>query len=195
MIEHNPIDDSFHMNMERMRKLLDNFPITGMVDYQLYRKGELIIAEKQHNLVTDNAKLQVLDGFFRKQLTPQNGFVLSLIDNSGYSGIATSDTYTDHPGWTEFDAYIADTGALASYRGFWTPCPAVSGKTYNVTPITFTFTGNGTVKGIFVAATGSTGVGKNDWDSLYGLWGMAVMTTPLVVEIDDILKVVYTVQL
>lgn len=192
-----PVGDNLRFSMERKRRLMDLIDPQGEHQIELHRKGRIIHKENIHNVVTDNARLQILDAFFQHGAQPTHGFVMSIIDDAAYGGTSVTDTYTHHPGWNEFIQYQADTGVLFLYRGIWTPCAAVVGKTYNVTPISFSFTDNGRIRGIWVAACGvSEGIVKNQFnDGSFGLWSTALLTNPLDVEIEDVLKVIYTVQI
>lgn len=191
------VGDNLRFMMERKRRLLDLLDPRGEHQIELHRKGKVIHKETIHNVVTDNARLQILDAFFQHGAQPTHGFSMSIIDDAGYSGTSVTDTYTHHPGWDEFQQYQADTGALFLYRGFWTPCPAVVGKTYNITPISFSFTDNGRIRGICVIANGvAEGPVKGTWNAgAFGLWSTSLLTNPLDVEIEDVLKVIYTVQI
>lgn len=139
-------------------------------------KGEYDIT----NLVTNGGKDSILNVYFdaAAQITT---WYIGLIDNSGYTGIAATDTMASHGGWNEFTTYSE------TVRQTWGVGASSGQSVTNASPATFSINGSGTVKGIFVVSnstkSGTTGT----------LWSAALFAANVAVVNGDSLKITYTV--
>ena len=140
------------------------------------KKGEYFL----DNGVTTVGKNHILDVEFHAA-TQVTTWYIGLIDNSGYSALADGDTMSSHAGWNEFTTYDEST------RQEWTEGAASSGSITNSTPVTFTISGSGTIKGLFVVSnstkSGTTGT----------LWATGTFASTVPVVDNDVFKVTYTV--
>jgi hypothetical protein len=107
---------------------------------------------------------------------------LGLIDNSGYSALANTDTMASHAGWAEFILYSQAT------RPAWGVGAASSQQVTNATAMTFDITGSGTVKGGFLCSnstiSGTTGTH----------WATALLSAAQAVNNGDQIKLIYTIE-
>jgi hypothetical protein len=117
--------------------------------------------------------------------TQITAWYLGLISNSGFVQLAAADTLASHAGWSELTTYSSAT------RPQWTPLAAAatsSGVTTvaNSTVVSFTLSGTGSVRGVFLASAsdkgGTTGT----------LYSHAVLDAGATAFTDgDVLKVTY----
>lgn len=117
-------------------------------------------------------------------LAPVQATRVGIISDAGFTGVSSSDTHSNHPGWVEVAA-IAGVN-----RPTWTPSVAGSGLLGTTTPASFTFTGNGNFRGVFlssVAPIGSVAPGV--------LYNTAYAVTALPYAIAGTLDVSFTVRL
>lgn len=145
-----------------------------------WRNGELIATYETLNDITNEGKNAIFNDFFNAVAGTANWY-LSFINNSGYSGVAASDTMASHAGWSEFTTYSQ------ANRVAWGQGTAASQSITNAVAATFDITGTATLKGIFVTTNntkaGTTGV----------LWATALFSSDVSVVNGDQLKVSYTV--
>lgn len=141
----------------------------------------MLIGEQNfHNGIVDVGANLLLDVMFHDgtKVTP---WYISLIDSSGYSALAAADTMASHAGWNEFTTYTE------ANRVEWTEGAAATRSITNASAVTFSISGSGTLKGIFVTSSntkaGATGT----------LWSTALFSEPPVVANLDTLKIFYTV--
>lgn len=73
-----------------------------------------------------------------------------LIAEAGFTGVDPTDTHDLHPGWTEQSGYSGS-------RPVWIPDVAASGQLGTGAAATFTFTADGTLKGVFLADVATVG--------------------------------------
>lgn len=144
------------------------------------RNGEVIGVYQTTNGIVDVGVNSLLDVTFRNQ-TQIASWYMGLVDNSGFTAYANSDTMSSHSGWGELTAYSEAT------RPQWSPAAASARAVSNSTPIDFTINGSGTVKGVFITSnntkSGTTGT----------LWATASFASTVPVINGDVLKVTYTV--
>lgn len=172
-----------------MKKLLErifgkpNFQPRHDVYIELVDKfGKIKARQKVRNGITNEGKDDNLDVYFSDGTqTAGSSWYIGLIDNSGYSALAATDTMASHAGWNEFTSYSE------ANRVAWGPGAAASQSITNASPATFNINGSGTVKGVFVVTnntkSGSTGI----------LWATALFSADVPVSNGDQLKVTYTV--
>lgn len=116
--------------------------------------------------------------------TPLTAWYIGLINNSGYTALADSDTMASHAGWTEFASYDEAT------RQEWTAGTASARQITNATPVDLTISASGNVKGLFIvggtgAATKSAATGT--------LWATAAFATVYPVADGTVLRLTYVV--
>jgi hypothetical protein len=133
------------------------------------------------NGVTNEALNSILNVYLRAQ-TQISAWYLGLIDNSGFSTLASADTLASHAGWSESQAYAAAT------RPQWSPGAAASQAVTNSTTVDFAMNATATIRGLFVASANDKG----------GTTGVLFSTAAFTggnqsVNNGDTLKVTYTV--
>lgn len=172
------ITQSVVTEMERDRDLVHQVTPRGKFFAQLFDKeGTLKWEGELHNAVTNEGKNHWLGVQFHGD-TQVTTWYIGLIDNSGWTAEAASDTLASHTGWSEFTSYSGN-------RQSWGPGASASQSITNSTPVQFTMTGSGTLKGIFVASVATGTSGK--------LWATADFGSTIPVSTSDVLKVTYTV--
>ena len=163
-----------------------------------YRNGQRINEYHFRNGVTNQGKNSVLNIMFHAA-TQITAWYLGLIDNSGYSALAVTDTYDDinqtANGWDEFTSYTDPANSDSSTtRPAWDEGSASGQSITNSTVATFDITGSGTVKGLFLVGGGTASNTKGDHASDGTLWATALFSSgDVVVQNGDQLKVTYTV--
>lgn len=163
------------------KKTVSNFIPQGRVKIELIRNGNVIQEFEQPNLIVNQGKNYILDVMFNggTQIANNSWFV-GLISNSGYSAIVAGDTAASHAGWSEFISYD-ETGRVG-----WGCGAASSQAVTNTTPLTFTISASGTVKGVFVISNSTKGGTSGT------LWAAALFSSDVVVADNDELRVTYT---
>jgi len=193
---------------QAVASLVQNGPIAKPVDTSLKLKGKYVVQHWRdgkrinewhfRNDITNEGKNKLLDVHFHADAAITAWF-LGLIDNSGYTALAATDTYDDIDqagnGWDEFQAYTdAGNGDSATTRPAW-PEDAASGQSITNSAVAiFDITGTGTVKGLFLVGgiananlKGNHEPGGNLWaTALFGSGDVAVLNS-------DQLKVTYTI--
>jgi hypothetical protein len=155
-----------------------NLPLRGKFFIEHRNKdGKLIGLYRVPNGIVDEGLNKILDDMFNSG-TQSATWYIGLIDNSGYTAVAASDTLASHAGWTEFTAY-------SGTRKTWTVGAASSRSVTNSSTVDFTMTGAGAVRGIFTCDVTSGTSGK--------LWATALFSSSITVAISDVLKITYTV--
>lgn len=141
------------------------------------KDGKLIGLYRIPNGIVDVGMNFILDCMFNSG-TQSATWYIGLIDNSGYTAVADSDTLASHAGWTEFTTY---TGG----RKAWGVGAAAARAVTNGTTVDFTMTGAGAVRGIFTTdqSAGTSPV----------LWATALFSSSITVASSDVLKITYTV--
>lgn len=145
------------------------------------KDGVVKHTEEFDNGVTTLGKNLMLDVMFHGA-SASGTWYIGFIDNSGYTAVAASDTLAAKA-WNEFVTYDE------SARQAWTEGAASAGSITSSAVSTFTISGSGTLRGIFVADSstrgGTTGV----------LWSTALFASATAVADDDQIKITYTVNL
>jgi hypothetical protein len=132
------------------------------------------------NGITNEGKDYWLNAAFNAG-TQVNPWYISLIDATGFTAVDATDTMASHVGWTEFTSYSEGT------RVDWAEDPASGQSITNSTPITFTISSAGTLKGGFVTSDSTKG------GTTGTLWATALFAADIPVAISDLLKITYTV--
>jgi hypothetical protein len=113
--------------------------------------------------------------------TAAANWVISLINNSGYTALAAADTMGSHTGWTEWTGYT-QANRVAWGQG------ASSGQTVtNGTPAVFDINADGSVIGIFVCNNNTKG------GTTGTLWAHGTFNAAVPVTTGDQLKITYAV--
>lgn len=105
---------------------------------------------------------------------------LGLIDNSGFSEVASGDTASSHGGWNESTAYSE------SVRQTWSPGAASGGVITNGTAASFTMNATATIKGAFLISNSTKG------GTTGTLWATGLFDTAQTLSSGQVLKVTYT---
>lgn len=115
------------------------------------KDGNLVWTRHIKNLVTTQGLNALLDTLFDASGYTASWFA-GLVSDSGFSAYAAGDTLASHAGWTEFTSYTGNRKAIA-----WGA--AAAGVIASSSIGTFTASGTGTIKGLFVtsAETGTSG--------------------------------------
>ncbi|KKM24572.1 hypothetical protein LCGC14_1603760 [marine sediment metagenome] len=179
------------------RGQVEGFDPKGKFHAELWRGGKCIHREEFANGITDEGKKKIFDLYFLyADVDVPNGTTektyIGLV-NTG-STLASGDTYVTHAGWTEFTSYTVSASAK---RGEWTAGAATGAGTVSITnasPVTFDFTGSGTVDGIFVVSGTTTEIEvQSNVTAGNILWSTGDLAAPLAVVSADQLKITYTV--
>jgi hypothetical protein len=186
-----PVTDLVAGEMVRGRGVTDAVGPKGIIKYELYRGGKLLVAPTlAPNGVANLAKNTLLDMWFNGGAGSGSAWAIGLVDQSTYTAFQATDTITSHSGWTEFTSYTVSGSGTT--RGNWAQGAAAGQAVTNPSPVVFDFagiTGTATVQGIFVVSS----ITKGGTDGL--LWSSASFLAPLTVQTGDQLRVTYTVQL
>lgn len=147
------------------------------------------------NGITNEGKNKLLDVMFHG-VTAITTWFMGLIDNSGYTALAATDTYDDinqaGNGWDEFTNYTESASAVN--RSTWAEDAASGQSITNSTVSVFDITGTGTVKGLFLGGGLANAELKSDHDPSGTLWATALFGSgDVAVQNGDQLKVTYTV--
>lgn len=170
----------------------------GHFKVEHWRNGKRINEYVFPNGITNEGKNKLLNVMFHGT-TAVATWWLGLVDNSGYTALAATDTYDDinqvANGWDEFTSYTdAGNGGSASTRPQWNEGAASGQSITNSSPAVFDLTGSGTVKGVFLVGGDAGSQNKGDHTAGSTLWATALFTSgDVVVANGDQLKVTYTV--
>lgn len=173
--------------------------LRGKFYVEHWRNGERIDAREFSNGIVNEGKNLLLNVMFHGT-TAIGTWYIGLIDNSGYSALASDDIYDDIDqagnGWDEFKNYTDDGNSdSTTTRPTWTEGAASSQSITNSSPVIFDITGaGGTVKGLFlVGGTNAQTKGDHTASGNY-LWATALFSGGDVAVINgDQLKITYTV--
>lgn len=130
-------------------------------------QGNLKWSTVAYNLVTTQGKNDLLDKYLSGSAYTASWFC-GLISSVGYTAIAAADTMASHAGWTEAGGTNAPT--YTGNRPAITFAAASGASKSSSGGLSFTFTGAGTVKGMFATTV-------NTKDGTTGLLYNAVLFT------------------
>lgn len=121
-------------------------------DWKVYDvDGALLREGTDHNLVPTAALNDVLSVYLVAG-AQKTTWYLGLVNNSGFSAFAASDTSASHAGWTELTSYDETTRRTVTFSA-----PA-SGSTNNTaSPVSFTASGSIDIKGLFLISVSTKG--------------------------------------
>lgn len=153
--------------------------------------GRVKWQERLNNTVVTVGKNLALDTYLAGSSYTVTGPYMGLISSVSWSAINAADTMSSHSGWTEAGATNAPTYSGTRKTCAWSS--ASSGSKALSSSLVFTFTGAGTVKGIFVVF-GSGAV--NTIDNTSGtLYSAGLFAADRVVANGDTLTISYTASL
>lgn len=122
-----------------------------------------------------------LDIYFRNG-SPSATWHMGLIDNSGFTALASGDTMASHSGWTENQDYDEAT------RPAWSPGAASGGVVENSSAVDFTMNSVVTIKGLFI-------VDENTKGGTSGiLWSTGLLPVPQEVQSGSVLRGYYSLE-
>lgn len=125
--------------------------------------------------------LNLLQDVMFKGATQVTTWYLTLIDNSGYTGVSTADTHASHSGWTEFTSFSGS-------RPAWSPGTPASGALASSAATSFTISAAGNIRGIAVVSLTT----KGSTDGASYLWATALAPSVVAVADTQVLQVYYT---
>jgi len=177
--------------------VLDILRPVGVFRVEHWRKGEMIEVYHAPNLVTNEAKNRLFNGFFNAAATyaRYETWYLGLVDNADPTpSPAVGDVYAQINGtntWDTWEAYDEST------RPAWTSGASGSQIITNASPVVFTISASGAVYGLFLAGGPNAATkGDNTAGSLPNeniLWCVTGFASgPVSVQDDDQLKVTYS---
>lgn len=161
-------------------------PWNGRFIMEHYRDGKLIHREIAPNGVTDVGINAVLEHLFNAG-TLSTTWYIGLINNSGFTALASTDTMASHAGWTELTAY--DEFGTNPGREIYNPAAAASRMVTNSAATAgYTFNATNSVKGAFLVdddgdPTPTVGI----------LLATATFTSARAVEDNDVINLTYIV--
>ena len=143
------------------------------------REGHLLECIKINNGIVNEGVAHAYDCVFHASAQITTWYI-GLIDNSGYTALANTDTMASHAGWNEFVNYSEAT------RVEWAEGATSNRTISSATPSDFSITGSGTIRGGFLvsnsAKSGTTGV----------LWSTGIFSNPPTVANGETLKITYS---
>jgi hypothetical protein len=174
------INQEASVSVTRVRKLLQAMLFHNPVYVEHVRNGKVIATYETTNGIT-NAGMNALLGIMFHGVTQITTWYASLINNSGFTALADADTMASHTGWTEWTNYDETD------RVEWDEDAASGRAITNSTPMEFTMSASGTLKGLLVVSDdtkgGTTGT----------LWATAAFGSTVTVNTDDVLRITYAV--
>ena len=177
-------DNKAEASVTRQREIRNIFNPKGYFTVEHFDKdGNLKNTHTFNNGVTDLGINTALDILFRDAVAKITGWVIGLIDTSGFTAVAAADIMSSHTGWVEFTQYSE------ANRVPWTTIAAAAKAITNSTPATFNINAGGAenVEGVFI-------VDQNTKGGTTGtLWATALFSGSIPVTNGDQLKVTYTV--
>lgn len=172
--------------------------LRGKFEVEHWRNGERINTYQLKNGITNEGKDKLLNIMF-DAATQITTWYLLLIDLSGFTALAATDTYDNIDqagnGWDEFKNYTdGNNGDDTTTRPEWGPDAASAQSITNSTVAVYNITGSGTVKGIGGVGGIANANLKGDHAPGGTLWATALFTSgDVAVQNSDQLKVTYTV--
>lgn len=184
--------------LKNRNSLQQRFNPRGRFDVEHWRGGLLLARHSFPNGIVNEGKDNIFDVYFDSGTQITTWYML-LIDNSGFSALASDDTYDDinqaGNGWDEFEDYTdAGNGDSTVTRPVWNPDPASGESISNGSQVVFDITASGTVKGLGIVGGGAASNTKGDHASDGTLWATALFDQGDTAVVNgDQLKITYTV--
>lgn len=173
--------DAIGCGMVSRRNQTDQLALAGKYTWEHWRDGKLLDSGEFPNGITNEGKNDILDVYFSDATaTAAASWYISLIVDTGYTGLAAGDTMSSHSGWSEYTSYSQST------RPAWGPGNPASQSITNASPVVFNFTGSAVIKGIFITSVNTKGgtTGK--------LWSTGLFAADRSVVNGDEIRVNYT---
>lgn len=167
---------------QNAHRVPDQLQPKGKFHLEIWRQGKLVARHDITNDITNEGKNHILNVAFNGATQiANNSWFIGLINLTGFSALAATDTMASHSGWTEFTSYTQ------ANRVAWGSGTSTAQSTTNASPAVYNINAAGTVKGIFVVSnntkSGTTGT----------LWSTALFSADVPVSNGDELRVTYTV--
>lgn len=199
------------VNNKIMNPIDSSFGIGGIFNIQCFDKNNnLKWQTTAKNGVVDVGLNSLLDVYFNGTDSVGGvtgaawGWALGLVDATGFTAFAATDTHASHAGWSEFTSYTISGDA--TLRPQWSPGSASGQSLVNPTLIDYDITSAGTVHGLFIVggrlfqASGGTSLLATDADNKGStnstplLWATSAFTSgDQTVNNGDIVRVTYTI--
>jgi hypothetical protein len=156
------------------------------------KSGTLLSTISNHNDITNEGleyllNLMFFDDSAFRQIT---NWYIGLINNSGYTGVANTDTLASHTGWTAFSTWDE------SAKPEWAPETSyqitegglVKYNITNLTAKTFTMGGAAVLKGIYISSNSA-----KTSDTTGVLWSTGLFDSTIALNENDTLSIYYAV--
>ncbi len=171
------------MNNLELAPAVENFKMKGVFTVEHWRDGKLLHKEEDFNSIVNVGKNYILDTMFFSQTQIATGsWCFGLIDNSGFTSLAASDTMASHSGWTTENVAYSESTRVA-----WGQGAASAQTTTNASAATFDMTGTATLQGVFLTSnnmkSGTSGT----------MWTEALFSSPIPVTSGDQIKISYSI--
>jgi hypothetical protein len=146
----------------------------------LDKNGELKGSYRLPNGIVDVGMNHMLETQFNGG-TPITTWYTALIDNSGFSTLANSDTMASHAGWTALEDYTEAT------HPEWTAGTATGRAITNAATVDFSINATVSINGIFITSQSAKATATGT------LWSTASFASAVSAVNGDTLKITYTV--
>ena len=153
-----------------------------------YEGGPVIREWDQDNVVCTAGKNVALDAYLSGSSYTVVGPYMGLISSTSFSAVSASDTMSSHAGWLEAGSANAPTYSGTRATAAWSS--ASGGSKSLSAPLTFTFTGSGTVQGAFL--TFGTGAVSTIGSTAGYLYSAGTFSAAQPVISGNVLNVSYT---
>lgn len=175
----------------------EQFNPQGVFHVRHIRDGKVIAEFDQPNVITTQGKNHLLNVVFNAA-TPITAWFIGLIDSTGYTAVAATDTYdgiNDTNGWDEDQDYTDDANTDSdTTRPAWIEDAASAGAITGSSPSVFNIDTNGTIKGLFLAGGPNAQTKGDSTASTNVLWCATLFTAgDRAVLNGDTLEVTYTI--
>ncbi|MFA5766633.1 MAG: hypothetical protein WC919_01760 [Candidatus Paceibacterota bacterium] len=176
---------------------MDSLHLRGLFTFEHWYHGRNIDLCQCHNDVTNEGKSRFLNVGFHGDPNVTSWW-LGIINDSGYSAIAVTDTYRSighSNGWSEFIDYTdTNNGDSATTRPLWVTNAASGQSITNTTQAIFTTTSISTIRGLFVVGGSANAQIKGDnFASNSVLWSTALFDAAYIVYPGSVLRIIYTI--
>lgn len=145
----------------------ENCKAEGIYTIECFDKdGNLKWRDTAKNVVTTVGKNLALDSYLAGSAYTVTGPYMGLISSTSYSAVAAADTMSSHSGWLEAGSANAPTYTSPRKTCVWSA--ASSGSKALSAALSFSITGTGTIKGVFlVYGSGAVTTIDNTSGTLY----------------------------
>lgn len=152
-------------------------------------EGNVRWAQRIDNVVTTVGKNFALDTYLEGSGYTVTGPYVGLISNTSFSAVSAADTMASHAGWLEAGSANGPTYSGTRKTAGWSA--AASGSKSLASPVSFTMTSSGSVRGAFLLlGSGASSTIDNTSGTLYSAGTFAAGAQP--VNNGDTVSVSYT---